>query len=721
MLLSTIIQSIQPTLPNLATVATLTLAHESTLRSRTGWETDDGQLDTTMYTNGTQVSVIPKRSLMSLPNTNTTPIDSEYDILLELEAKRRQLDEEVANFREQKDKEFRDFEKELRASRKRKSSFSSSMGEKQRYGSSKPPSRTSSSSALNLLAGRGTLKQPQPNSLPKTKTETSTLKRTSSQAEPSVCQPVVSIEKLNVKGQNAPPPSPKKLDSSPMSESLTRTLSQSSSTSSIHTPIPSSKQSMPSPTSETSSKPSSDEGKHQNTFSGLFTPSYITLIDQKSDANNYSSSALETPPAEEESATAPSSWKSNPLGEALPITSSSYPPRIVMSPGGHVYASKRAYTAPTVSSKRIPSALRTASGGAMDRKRKHVTFRLADSAIVEPSSSYEEGPSPQLEDGDSEKGEKSPSGHRSPLRMSKSQLHRVLSPDEEDAEAGVMPGMGMGEVIQKLNDYTVSEAAKHGENLVLEVDENQKLEDDVEDDDEGDDEEDLPMVLSSRHQDHVEDDSDRHFDVNYHEHEDEDEDDDTEDEEDGYFSPKAKHVSTMSPLPRGNSPLAPYRDEHWAELSSSDKDRLLFEARRLSDEGEEARQRNSDKIASQKFNETGFTGGLKQNDDGGSGVGFFELDEELASPDSRQATPFEFDNDADDVDTVDHDNEEMNLTKPTGLGLSTPATNEEVMAGQKHKWEGGPTTPKFGVGSVPIDIVRPSMSVSSSWVGTFGH
>jgi hypothetical protein len=37
--------------------------------------------------------------------------------------------------------------------------------------------------------------------------------------------------------------------------------------------------------------------------------------------------------------------------------------------------------------------LRTASGTTV-RKRKHVTFQLADSAIVEPSSSYEEMPSP---------------------------------------------------------------------------------------------------------------------------------------------------------------------------------------------------------------------------------------------------------------------------------------------------------------------------------------
>lgn len=57
----------------------------------------------------------------------------------------------------------------------------------------------------------------------------------------------------------------------------------------------------------------------------------------------------------------------------------------------------RSHTEPAIPSTSLPSALRTASGTAV-RKRKHVTFQLADSAIVEPSSSYEEMPSPSPND-----------------------------------------------------------------------------------------------------------------------------------------------------------------------------------------------------------------------------------------------------------------------------------------------------------------------------------
>ena len=41
--------------------------------------------------------------------------DSESEIVAELDKKRRQLDEEIARFKSQKDKEFREFEKELRS------------------------------------------------------------------------------------------------------------------------------------------------------------------------------------------------------------------------------------------------------------------------------------------------------------------------------------------------------------------------------------------------------------------------------------------------------------------------------------------------------------------------------------------------------------------------------------------------------------------------------
>jgi hypothetical protein len=88
----------------------------------------------------------------------------------------------------------------------------------------------------------------------------------------------------------------------------------------------------------------------ENNFHGLFTPGYLQLLDTK-----------------------PSS---------LPQDRTS--PTITHS--------KRSLTAPVLPSTSLPSALRPASGTV--RKRKHVTFRLAHSVVVDPSSSYEETPSP---------------------------------------------------------------------------------------------------------------------------------------------------------------------------------------------------------------------------------------------------------------------------------------------------------------------------------------
>jgi hypothetical protein len=88
--------------------------------------------------------------------------------------------------------------------------------------------------------------------------------------------------------------------------------------------------------------------------------------------------------------------------------------------------------------------------------------------------------------------------------------------------------------------------------------------------------------------------------------------------------------------------------------------------------------------------ETGFSGGLAGADDGGSGVGFFELDEELASPALRDGKPAE----TFDLDLEEEINEKANAAK-AGLGLDS----------------------SMQVGSVPINIIRPS----SSFVGSYGH
>lgn len=154
-------------------------------------------------------------------------------------------------------------------------------------------------------------------------------------------KPSVSLDKVTIKGMTTPP-----VSGTPPSA---RTLSRSPTNLSATPPPPSEK--------ETGKSPSLSD--RENNFHGLFTPGYLRLLDVQ-----------------------PSS---------LPQNSNSL----------SVSRSKRAVTSPTLPpSNSLPSALRTASGTA--RKRKHVTFRLGDSVVVDPSSSYEESTSPS-EDPDDEK------------------------------------------------------------------------------------------------------------------------------------------------------------------------------------------------------------------------------------------------------------------------------------------------------------------------------
>ena len=89
--------------------------------------------------------------------------------------------------------------------------------------------------------------------------------------------------------------------------------------------------------------------------------------------------------------------------------------------------------------------------------------------------------------------------------------------------------------------------------------------------------------------------------------------------------------------------------------------------------------------------ETGFSGGLDGAEDGGSGVGFFELDEELASPGLREGVS---------ADTFDLDN-----------------NDEEPKAKEGPAKDGLGIAPTVTVGSLPINIIRSG----SSFMGTYGH
>jgi hypothetical protein len=257
-----------------------------------------------MYRHSAQINVA--RSSLPSPARDDSS-DSESEILAELDEKRKHIDDEIASFRVQKEKEFQNFERELRSRRK--------PAQPKRKNNQSAQGTSAVSAVSNLFAGN----QLRPNGLDKGK-----------KISDGLSKATVVVDKLTINGTTTPPivgtPPP------------TRSLSRSPADLSITPPRKSAGR----------SPNARDEEKRD--FSGLFTPTYLPLLEAR---------------------------RSSPL-----------PPARVVS-----QKAKRALTVPAIRSTSLPSALRTSSESAI-RKRKHVTFQLGDTMIVEPSSSYEELPSP---------------------------------------------------------------------------------------------------------------------------------------------------------------------------------------------------------------------------------------------------------------------------------------------------------------------------------------
>lgn len=268
-----------------------------------------------MYRHSAQINVA--RSSLPSPARDDSS-DSESDILAELDEKRRQIDDEIASFRVQKEKEFQNFERELRS--KRKPARSKRKNNQSTQGTS------AVSAVSNLFAGN----QLRPNGLDKGKKISDGLSNSRPRPSTLPSKATAVVDKLTINGTTTPP-----IVGTPP---LTRSLSRSPADLSITPPRKSAGR----------SPNARDEEKRD--FSGLFTPTYLPLLE---------------------------AHRSSPL-----------PPARVVS-----QKAKRALTVPAIRSTSLPSALRTSSDSAI-RKRKHVTFQLGDTMIVEPSSSYEELPSP---------------------------------------------------------------------------------------------------------------------------------------------------------------------------------------------------------------------------------------------------------------------------------------------------------------------------------------
>lgn len=275
------------------------------------------------------------------------------DISRLLRQKREELDQEVAAFRAVKDKEFRDFEKALRKQRSKQrkdgSSSSSSVGQPER-----------NAGALNLLGGA----RDQAYMNGSASKQASNVDTRKTKPVPS-SQPSLSLDRRNIKGQSTPPRSLR--DSSPPNASLIRQVSRSpTNVEGLSLTPPQNRPTKP-------ATPPSSASERENGFAGVFTPAYLPLLDSKK-------KRTADPIIAED-------FQSKQGSFSLPKGSCDDSSLSTMT------RAERAATEPDIASNSLPSALRTTSGTTI-RRRKHVTFQLADNAIVEPSSSYEELPSP---------------------------------------------------------------------------------------------------------------------------------------------------------------------------------------------------------------------------------------------------------------------------------------------------------------------------------------
>ena len=267
-----------------------------------------------MYSQASHVS----RSKGFLPSPAPDELsDTDHDLISILQEKRREIEAKIEAFRAQKEREFKNFEDELR-SRKRRSTNTRLEGS------------LSFKSGISTLCG--TDLQADCPTITEKKNNIDDAKITGLKPFLGPSKPSVSIDRVTINGMTTPPAS----GTPPLANILSRS------------PINLYRTPPTSPSEKESDKSPINVDKEHN-FHGLFTPSYLPLLDTK-----------------------PSS---------LPQKSTSQ----------SFKHSKRSLTAPSLPSLSLPSALRTKGGSV--RKRKHVTFRLAHSVVVDPGSSYEETPS----------------------------------------------------------------------------------------------------------------------------------------------------------------------------------------------------------------------------------------------------------------------------------------------------------------------------------------
>ncbi|KIW49810.1 hypothetical protein PV05_11455 [Exophiala xenobiotica] len=512
-----------------------------------------------MYRNSAQVNNYTSRNALPSPdNTNTS--DSEADIVDILDRKRKELDDEISKFKAVKDREFRDFEKDLRSRRRTRACDIS-------------PSKTSSSVNPSPLSLLGSTQNGCSNGWGgghKVKRGGGDRVGDKITRPPPLSKPTLSLDKLNINGETLLPAH--NLGTPPTPSFLPK-----------RSPTNTSAMSTPPRAQQTNKQPPTPGSEKSDGFAGVFTPVYLPLLESRDQPLCVDSPQdLSTKEEEKKRLQLDEDTKQEAEWQRLQLESSHSLPEQPVSPT--VLASKRTRSDPQMGSSmsNLPSALRTPSGThGHKQKKKHVTFQLADSKVVEPSSSYEE----------------SPVDGASPTPSSNSSLSFQSRVEDVDGDQ---------------NRYTHEENAKSNESN-------------------GSTPTKSPSLRERR---------------------------------------RGKGGRFLSPMP---SPLPSP-----APSPTINGDSIL--------------------LVSASPDESGFSGGLSGADDGGSGVGFFELDEELASPGLREK-PMELEGEGDlDKDLTDG-------------GASAKAARREENEG----------VGSFRSGSVPIDIVRPNGMMTPSWVGSFGH
>lgn len=309
--------------------------------------------------------------------------DSESEIAKELAQRRRQLDEEVAKFQAQKDKEFTQFEIELK-SRKRQAKLAKAH-RKYNYNTTgyyEVIRRSPSSTPPKIHALETNEQRSIPSPISSTSRNSEPIQLIGSNSGPKSTAPTVCLDRLNIVGRTQLQPLPdtniRKAESNVLCSDKPANLGLT---------IPDRNPVKPLEVVSKEGRPNIGVTTKGFAFTEKQFPSFLPLLALR---NEMSDEAII-----DGTQTEPASPTDASMINDLGLRSSSMPTESSINDTFKIPPTKRAYTSPSGAHRRALAPIicnvngRKRSPG----KRKRVTFQLADRAIVQPSSSYEENES----------------------------------------------------------------------------------------------------------------------------------------------------------------------------------------------------------------------------------------------------------------------------------------------------------------------------------------